>query len=243
METTAKQATMRAAGAWKAVMAAAAIAWLATIAIGCSRGGPELDVRTFAIEHADPGAIAEMIEPYVFVDREAAPGTMDYNIQTRTLTVRETPDNLSKIERVIAEFDRPEPQVTLRFQVIEADGDATTDPRIDDVVAELRQLFRFEGYALAGVTLVRGQEGSEFSQSVPGSASSDYVIGGRLWDVRRTDDGGSLALDVQLRGQRSSLLHTTVSIGTGQTVVIGTARQRPQGGAIILTVRAELEDG
>lgn len=84
------------------------------------------------------------------------------------VTVRETPDNLDKIARVLAQFDRPTLSVRLHFQIIQADGAARSDPAIAEVEAALRKLFRFRGYRLVGEAVVGGTEHSEASQEIAG---------------------------------------------------------------------------
>lgn len=56
---------------------------------------------------------------------------------TGAISVRETSDNLDKIARVLAEFDKVRADVPLHFQLIEADGFTETDPRISAVEVEL----------------------------------------------------------------------------------------------------------
>ena len=91
------------------------------------------------------------------------------------ITVRETADNLDRIARALAQFDRPQPGVRLRFKLIEADGVATRDPRIADVEAALRGLFRFRGYRLITDAVVNGIAGTEASQTLSGPDSYNFV--------------------------------------------------------------------
>ncbi|MFQ5538400.1 MAG: hypothetical protein ACE5GJ_13225 [Gemmatimonadota bacterium] len=124
-----------------------AVGLIVLAAAACSRG-PGLETRTFALENLAPHEAEALVAPYVFDDRERNPGTM-----SRTggaITVRETPDNLDKIERVMEQFDVAQPEVRLTFQLVEADGFSGTDPAIAEVEKELRKVFDFKGYRLAG---------------------------------------------------------------------------------------------
>ncbi len=205
---------------------------------GC--GPPNLDTQTFELQHLDAHRAAEMIDPYVYGDRPDAPGSM--SAVGNTLTVRETRDNLDKIGRVLAEFDRPRPTVRLQFQLIEANGDATPDPAIADVEAELRKLFRYQGYRLLHEAVVGGTEGSHIEQVVGHEgafAGEGYVIMATIGAVRAKGDSGFVELEVGVRNPMMGALRTTVNARVGQTLVVGNAQLVRGGGTLIVTVRPE----
>ena len=217
-------------------------AGLATVtAVACSAGSPELDTRTFELRHLDVNAAARMIDPYVYGDRPTAPGAISG--AGNTITVRETPDNLEKIARVLAEYDRPRPSVQLHLQIIAADGASTSDPAIAEVEAELRKLFRFEGYRLVAEAFVGGTDGSSMMQEVSGARDERFGIDVEIHQVRGTADSGSVLMEVGLRTIEGSGLRTSVNARTGQTVVLGNAQLGREGGTLILTVRPELVGG
>ncbi|MDP2956788.1 MAG: hypothetical protein Q8N53_10225 [Longimicrobiales bacterium] len=201
---------------------------------GCQRT-PELDTRTFALKHMDAYTAQQIISPYVFADRAETPGTM--NAASAVLTVRETPDNLDKIERVLAEYDVPRADVRLYFQLVEADGFTETDPRIAAVEAQLRSVFQFRGYRLAGEAVVSVADESQVSQSLAGG---EYLVEARI----RWAQPGTIRLEevqlISIYGGR--LLLTTVNIHPGQTLVVGTAAKSKSTATLLLTLRAEEAD-
>ena len=208
---------------------------------GCGRlGDPKLDVQTFNLDHRTGYEAAQLIEPYVFGDRAQSPGAM--SATTDAITVRETRDNLEKIARVLDEFDKPLPGVRLRFQLIEADSFQDEDPAIADVVEELRDLFRFEGYRLMGeaVVAVGGGEGS-FQQPFFGvgtELSEEYMVQG-VADFRGR---GTVRLHgIELWAENMPVLETSVTASVGQTLVMGGSRARGSGRSLILTVKAETD--
>jgi hypothetical protein len=210
---------------------------LVTGTAACSRP-PSLDTRTFDLHYLDPGTVEAMIRPYVFSDRPAAPGM--YSTSERTLTVRETPDNLEKIARVLAEHDRPQPWVRLRFQLIAADGAAPPDQRIADVQAELVKLFRFAGYRLLGEAVASGAPRSNIQQVV-GGEGGPYFIGVNIGDVRSIGDTGIVSMQVTLRSaETGAALTTEINARENQTLVLGNAQLAVKQGTTILTVRAEI---
>lgn len=196
--------------------------------------GPELDTRTFEVRHTDAYQIAEAVEPYVFTDREKNPGSI--SVTRNLISVRETPDNLAKIERLLAQHDRPQKSVRLHFKIIQANGaSGTADTAIAEVEAELRRLFRFERYRLVGEAIIGGIAGSEITQLV----TSDLGIRANIWEVRGQGDSATVYMEVVLLPGET--LKTTVAVPVGQTVVLGNAHGMRQG-ALILTVRPELVD-
>jgi hypothetical protein len=210
-------------------------------------GSPKLDVETFNLEHRTGYEAAELIEPYVFYDREENPG--DMNATADAVTVRETRDNLEKIQRVLAEFDEPIPGIRLYFQLIEADSFEGEDPAIAEVVEELRSLFRFEGYRLLGEAMVPVAGGSperqSFSQRFLG-VEIPITVEASAQTLRT----GTVRLNpVLLRDPWDELMSTSVNVTPGQTIVLGgtQARVRSSEGSpygrttLILTVRAEAE--
>jgi len=218
----------------------------------CQPGTPELETRTFSLENMD-GATAEiLLMPYIYYDRESNPGIM--TAADQAVTVRETPDNLDRIARVLEELDQEPPEVLLRFQVIEADGPGEPDPRIADVEAELRAIFSFEGYRLMGEAVVVTGSGQRFSTGLLGSEGEWRLTGGSVAQLvtgpgpstRPAPPGrGTIRLDnVTLWSTPSNqALQTSVTIRPGQTLVVGSARApEGQAGAIILTVRAEVRE-
>ena len=204
---------------------------------GCDRT-PELDVRTFNLQHRSGYEAAELVKPYVYGDREEAPGTM--SALANAVSVRETRDNLDKIERVLAEFDTPIPPVRLRFHLIEADSFQEEDPAIAEVVGELRSLFRFRGYRLLGEAMVtlspRSINQQETEQRFVGPEEGFVVRA----DVR-IDRAGAVRLEPVLLYQENTgdqLLQTSVTVVQGQTVVIGGTRAREGDRSFILTVES-----
>jgi len=209
----------------------------ALITVGCD-STPELDVQTFNLENRSGYEAAELIDPYIYGDREGAPGGM--SALPNAISVRETPDNLEKIARVLAEFDQPIPPVRLRFQLIEADSFTEEDPAIAEVVQELRSLFRFEGYRLLGEASVL-VAGSNFN---PHGVEQNF-IGTEEYFLIQAEVGmerpGTVRVEsIRLwKGHNDVILETSVNVSAGQTVVIGGSKGSEGGRSFILTVRAE----
>ena len=202
--------------------------------------GPRLETQTFELQYLPDWEASQLVEPYVFGDRPDAPGYM--SAVSNMLTVRETPDNLERIQRVLAEYDRPKPTVRLRFQLIEADGATTTDPAIAEVEAELRKLFRYEGYELMAEAFVGGAQGSHIEQIV-GARDQAFVVTAAIENIRVTGDSGTVQIRAGVRSPNWGAFETTVNARFDQTLVVGNAQIMSGGGTLILTVRPEVVGG
>lgn len=203
---------------------------------GCGRG-PSLDVRTFTLQNRTGFEAADLISPYVYTDRETNPGA--FSATGTALSVRETPDNLDKIARVLEEFDQPVQGLRLRFQLIEADSFQGSDPAIAEVTEQLRKLFRFEGYRLRAEALVTVSGGprdlQETRQRFMGVEEALLEVTARI------ERAGVVRLDpVRLwTDGNGPPLETSITVRTGQTLVIGGAGAQEGEGSYILTVTAE----
>ena len=202
--------------------------------------GPDLETRTYEVQYLASYQVSQLIAPYVFHDREGSPGMM--STAEGAVTVRETPDNLEKIARVLEDYDRPNPTVTLHFQIIEADGAQETDPAIAEVERELRRLFRFEGYELleqAQVTVIQGTGTRQWLGDAGSFAGFGIHTG--VTEVRQGSEATTVTLDVALSVTGpGNILETSVTIPAGHSVVLGTAGAPGYEGALILVVRAEI---
>jgi hypothetical protein len=223
----------------KSLITATAAVLVLSIA-ACS--GPQLETQTFELAFLDAQTAASLIEPYVYFDRDGTPGTISTagDMASHLITVRETRDNLDKIERVLSEYDQPAPMVQLHFQLIEANGVATSDPAIEDVESALRRLFKFEGYRLLADAMLGGVEGSEVMQGM-GGGNRDFHIQAQIRDVRGSGNGGTVRFEVRLfESSLGTIFETTANVRAGQTMVLGSTRPNPQRETLILAVRPEV---
>jgi hypothetical protein len=211
---------------------AVAILAVAMLAGACG-GGPRLDTRTFELKYLHGAEAARMVGPYVYADRPSAKGMITYT--DGTLTVRETPDNLDRIARVLARYDHPLPLVRLTFHLIQADGAATTDPEIADIESTLRRLFRFRGYRLVQTGVLSANEGGEVMQQL---GNGDYQIATQVRRVSGTGDSAIVDLHVHLAG-RGVRFSTDVGVPAGKTAVLGNVGEDPRG-TLSLTVQPQL---
>lgn len=199
------------------------------VATACDLG-TKLEVRTFEVETTDEAqlkSVGTLIQPYVYKERPDAPGSMA--IAAGAITVRETPDNLDQIARVLAELDlstTPTPSFRLQFQLVEANGASESDPVIADVVEELRKTLRFDGYSLVGEAQIAVQPRASFDQVLQ-TAENEYRINGAFEEY---ESGYMLTVGLHRPRSRTqgnpyattrSALSTNVGIRPNQTLVLG----------------------
>lgn len=219
----------------------AGIAALVAATIACT-AEPRLETRTFELTHLDGNQAEGIIAPYVYHDRPGAAGMV--SVVGNVITVRETADNLDRIARVLTQFDRPQPGVRLTFKLIEADGAATSDPRIADVETALRGLFRFRGYRLITDAVVNGIPGAEASQTLSGP-DTRYLLETRVHRVLGTGDSARVELRVRLYAMASgrpgnARFETDVRLPMGETAVLGNVQGDPRRPTLILAVQPQL---
>lgn len=202
---------------------------ISMLALAACRGGSaSLETRTFDLRQMDAGRAEQLVKPYVVTGSlSMAPGA---------LTIRETRDNLDRIAAMLTEHDRAPAPVKLTFQVIRANGAAPPDSAIAAIEQELRQLFRFRGYALVAQGFTTGVDGAPILLHMDGPGGP-YQLRGRIENVG-TSDTGSVRLGLGFSAGPRPVLETLVTMRIGQTMVLG-GQSGSGSGAIILAVRPE----
>lgn len=206
------------------------------VALGLGLGGCEsndLETRTYRLDHLDAARAAQLLEPYV----SAVEGGSMSVVEGEVLTIRQTETALDRIGEILDEFDQPEPVLTLRFRIIEADGFETDETELADVLPTLREVLRFDGYQMLGeAQSVASAYGG--LQQVIATSQEYFLIHASVGAIRVVGDGGSVQLQVELheRGRGSPIFTTEVAAPIGRTVILGTSKPASERGAYILTV-------
>ena len=200
----------------------------------CNRGG-DVDFRTIPLTYLSAEEALALVTPHRSKDVAVSASKTG----TPTLAVHGPTAQVDRIADLIRRFDKPVPNVQLRFQIIEADGFTNTDSAIADVEAALRDVFRFRGYRLVGESLVLSQAPGRVVQQIF-ATDGEFRIQARLERVLQSDSARAVSMDVELQGQ-GAMLATSLTVPSGKTVVVGTARARRDGNTLILVVRPRIE--
>ena len=186
---------------------------------------PALETRTFQLEHLTSRAAIALIDPYVYGDRPGRPGTISNPTGIRAISVREMPDNLDKIARMLEQFDvvsRAPSSYRLHFQVVAGNG-GTSDPRLAPVEAELRKVFRFDGYSLLGEGYVTVSRGGFDLSITPEDGTDFYHVDGDVLEgdqLGLTIHGPSITLS-STHSRSGGTIRTRLGFRVGQTLVLG----------------------
>lgn len=113
----------------------------------------------------------------------------------------------------------------LVLQLIEANGADQTDPRINDVVEELRNTLRFEGYSLKSEVSIALKPDTVFDQAIGTGNDSPRIVYTFKGGVRATvkAEGREEDQTLQLRVEKGSetVLDTTMGLQPDRTLVLG----------------------
>lgn len=209
---------------------------------------PEVIERTFKLVHLGPKDAAQLIAPYVHPVYGA--GVFEAG-NIRAITVRETPQMLTRIEALLKEHDRAQATIVLRFQLIAAESIQTRDPAIAAVESQLRGLFRFPGYRLLSEATAMAGMYEEFKLLIP-AGDERLELKGHVGSVNAGEGDPSVHIRVSLERpvpvvdpakgtvMAGGLLGTGLTIPLGQTVVMGSTTPGGRIMALILVVRPEI---
>lgn len=136
--------------------------------------------------------------------------------------------------------------VTLQFHFVLADGFDEIDPAIADIVEELQQVFRFNGYRLVDSPRVTGVVGEDSGFVGARVAGEELGVLDLEATIESTPDPESVRVRVYLHGpgtdRRSDIMQVSVMVRDEQTVILGSARPEASAGALILVMSADIEE-
>src|ERR1043166_2996638 len=133
--------------------------------------GP-LETKTIELKHLKPKEAINLLQPYVKDKSGTVTGVGD---DIALVTLRDTPDNVTRMEKVLAKYDHSPASVRLVFQLIEAD----TGPKVTsaanfqsagvgaDLDSTLRSVLRFPTYRLLAQGVAAAGEFAYLSQQLP----------------------------------------------------------------------------
>ena len=206
-----------------------------------------LIVRTFTLRHLSPESADRLVAPYILSQKG---GVFGVGGDVRAITVRETPQNVARIDSLLRVHDRSPTTLTFRFQLIAAEDRPTRDPAIAGLDSTLRGLLRFAGYRLLSQAVVTVGEVQSFAQTLQADTER-LLLSGEVSEIQAADGAGSVHVRVWLSRSRGvtsvgteipeeKLLQTGLSVPLGQTVVLGSAVSGGKVRALILAVRPEV---
>ncbi len=213
----------------------------------------KLVIRTYQLKSVDPRDIEDLVAPFV-LQRRSDP-------VSKFLVVTLIPENVKALEELLAKLDVEKPQVTFRIFTLlasqKAGGPALEVPELAEVVANLRQVLGFKGYALDGVSAITVRSGSRYNQ-----LELNSTICGLTLDLERvTVDAGEggkrrvrLGLNLKILPNAEMVLNKDQAIVSHQlirteqtmiaengTLVAGVSKVGDAGDALVLVIQASIQ--
>ena len=146
------------------------------LALGSAQA-QSLDTRTIELRHLTPSEAVKLLKPYI---KATGWGVFDVSERIPVVTVRDTPENVAIMERVLAKFDRSPATIRLVFQLIEADTGHRLIAASNSVGAyldtTLRSVLKFPTYRLLSQAVATAGEFTNVQQQLLGEADTSFDI-------------------------------------------------------------------
>ncbi|MBI4161296.1 MAG: hypothetical protein HY509_02485 [Acidobacteria bacterium] len=218
--------------------------WLLAPAVRSEPEAPGLETRVFQIHFKEVSDIFLLIE-----DQVGETGAIWMQPKLKTISVTDTPENLDRIARLIAEYDLPPRNIEVTFRLILASTRATEGqvepPRVRDIIRKIDEVTtRWGNYRLLGSATVIGTEG-ERSELMVGE---EYRIG--FWieyagerqgvvTVRLADFSlERLQEDPEKKPGFVPLLTTSLNLKRDQLYILGTSKSESHDRALFVAISA-----
>ena len=163
-----------------------------------------------------------------------------------TITLNGTAENIKVAEAILEKYDTPRQQAEFLLRVIEAGAspDKGANDAAELVPAELKSMLKYNRYTLLDSAVLRGMEAEDLRLAL-------LNLNGRVrFNVRES----ALEMSVDITGPPTniknnqgndtthwpSVLSTTATAKSGETVVLGASKMRGGNNALIVLVTAKL---
>jgi hypothetical protein len=181
--------------------------------------------RIFDIKHRDPGSLIRAVQPLGSGFRGA---TMSFNQETRTLSVRDFPENIATIEEALKRLDVPEaPRPDIEFSInvlIGSNGPSSSSEypqELSDVVQQLKLALKYHSYGLMTAAIHRTKEGRDGVGntgvaesklfSVPQPEGSPTFYSYNLNDITLDNSPGAMSITI---GRLSFNMRIPLNVGS-----------------------------
>ncbi len=217
--------------------------------------------KLFEVKYRDPNALADALKGL------AGPGgSVSFNSNLRTLTVRDFPENIAVIEDALKRLDVPEPtsgNLEVTFHLLKGTkfptDAATFPPSLQPVLKQLQGTLKFQGYQFVTTFTNRTLDGNPVegsgvvSYGIPEAAPQKFddksSLRYKVTRVRITTDGEgkeviqltnfnvSLVVPVNNTSFRDLGFNTSLSLREGEQVVVGTTNIGDEAVIVVVSVK------
>ncbi|MGH9440731.1 MAG: secretin N-terminal domain-containing protein [Thermoanaerobaculia bacterium] len=217
---------------------AAAVAGLIAVSGGFSaflQAAEPIGVKVFVLKYKRIEEATLLVRPLL-----TDSGSIVLTSKINALTITDRPSALNLIAQALAQFDVPPRGYRIAVKLIRARADAPAGDlsrEIGGIGNKLREVFRFNDYALVDSAVLGGAEGDTVSYLLGG----EYRLGFRIEPVGQAPlvrfSRFSLSRersDARGRKIQTPLYRTTFNIGMNQTMVVGASKEEGSNKALIL---------
>jgi len=224
---------MRRAGLLRAAIGAGLIA----IAVAAGAAETAASVKVFVLRYKRVEEATLLVRPLL-----SDSGSIVLQARINALTITDRPAALAAITQALSQFDVPPRGYSIAVKMVRARADASAGDlsrEIGGIGNKLREVFRFNDYALIDSAVLAGAEGDSVS----------YLLGGEYRLSFRIEPAGqgttlrlaafSLARERPVPGPGgrhivSPLFRTTLNVGLNQTLVLGASKEEASKKALLL---------
>jgi hypothetical protein len=212
--------------------------------------------RVFEVKYRDPNSLANVLWN---LGSGFKGSTISHNLEFKTITVRDFPENIATMEEALKRLDTPatpRPNIELHMHVLIASnaGSSTADMPADlkDVLTQLRGTLNYRNYELAATVVQRLTEtprslqGTGIAEVPSGSPGTpNMAMSYEYWVnavslVQNVTGAPSVQIGEFIfvtREKESAKVQTALNLRDGERVVVGTATLRSRALVIVLTAK------
>jgi hypothetical protein len=198
---------------------------------------PALVMRLVPLEHRAAGDAVPIVEALL-----SPIGTVELQPRGNALVIRDTPAAVRRVVARLRAFDRPPRRVRLEIQIVRA-GTDRGDPAAGreelpvELVRRLRELLRFETFALLAEAGLEMMEGERVSYQF----GADYRV---EFELGVLNDHGQLRLHDFIVGRGTAggrpLIHTNLNLALERPMVLGLAQTEASERALMVVLTSRL---
>jgi type II secretory pathway component HofQ len=211
----------------------ALVAGLIAVSAAASAAEP-VGVKVFVLRYKRVDEATLLVRPLL-----TDSGSILLQPKINALTVTDRPAALNTIGQALAQFDVPPRGFSIAVKMVRARADASAgdlSKEIGGIGNKLREVFRFNDYALIDSAVLAGAEGESVSYLLGGEYRLTFRIepAGQGSTLRLSSFG--LARERSEAGRRldTPLFRTSVNVALNQTLVLGASKEEASRRALLL---------
>lgn len=203
-----------------------------------SAASPAVRLMVFSLQRQPVFEALSVVRPLLSVQ-----GSVELDPSHNTISVRDNLAALSRVATAIRAFDRESQPVRIDVSLILAETAKISPIRPDDDIApdllvRLRQLLRFENFALLAHSQITSREGEEVMYEMAQGYRLSFQLGS-VSDGKRIRLAGFRMVRAVPGQPERELVRSVVHLGLEQPLILGLTRDESADRALMLVLRYE----